>query len=91
MIKEEEKFLIGEITRDEPSQTTCTYQKKKSQKQPCKFSCLFLHIHICTYMFYGKVYSFSGDKENQNPKWVKTVSKTAAKSAGQCFIQRIPP
>lgn len=40
-------------------------------------------------MFYGKVYPFSGDKENQNPKRVKTVSKTAAKSAGQCFIHKL--
>lgn len=29
MMKEEDKFLIGEVTRDEP---TCTQQKRKSQK-----------------------------------------------------------
>lgn len=51
------------------------------QIQQYMFICLKLYTGTCT--CFMQVHLYSDDRENQNPKWVKTVAKTAAKSAGQ--------
>ena len=89
-MEEEEKFLIGDkVARNESSQTTCTSQKRKYQKCRCKYMYTNSAVHFtCNAHVQAHVnsnwYPCSGDKENQNPKRVKTVTvtKTATRSTG---------
>ena len=81
-MEEQKKFLIGgEVARNESSQTACTSHKRKSQKRRCKYTYTNSAVHFtCNAHVHvnSNWYPCSGDKENQNPKWVKTVTKTAA-------------